>query len=144
MSKLTDFLPGAMGRATQAQAEAGSADDVVMTPLKVKQAIASQVPPPPPPPTGYGDVGTYVIAGSESWEPSTEYLPGSTVAGSSLVRSAFSGSTYTSSLNAQDEGNMLITTTRASLGLAGTWRLMTRVRSRTGATLPLGLFVRIA
>lgn len=145
MSNLTDFLPGAMDKATEQQAREGLADNVVMTPATTREAIDSQVTPHPPPPTGYGEIGTYVIAGSDSWEASTEYLPGGTVAGSSLVRSMAGTTTTTSPLNAASESSLhILSNSITSLGLTGSWRLMTRVRTRNNSTLPMGLFVRIA
>jgi hypothetical protein len=104
--------------------------------------------------TGYGDIGSYVIAGCSDFNAvSTTYSPGTTVAGSTLSR-AFGnpggnpGSVFLNTL----AGNSVFAYTGftfygdSNLGLSGTWRSMTMVYVSASYPYfyPLALFVRIA
>lgn len=66
--------------ASQAEAEAGSNNTKLMTPLRVAQAVTAQVGTATAA-LAYGAVGTY---GLFSWSGATQRGPGSTVSGSSL------------------------------------------------------------
>ena len=100
----------------------------------------------------YGDIGTYVIAASTSWVVSTEYLPGTTVSGDTLIRSSrdTTSDAYGSGLNtkAADGTRSDVTIDSGeseSLGLSGTWMLVTRIVRGTNALVyPIGLFLRTA
>lgn len=91
----------------------------------------------------YGDVGTYVIAGSTDWAADNEYLPGGSYNGNTLVRG--SEAIRSVSLNA-DQGYLAIKiASEVNLGLAGTWQLLTRVYNYGAASSrPTGLFMRTA
>lgn len=92
----------------------------------------------------YGAIGSLTIAASNAWAVSTEYLPNTTVAGSSLYRSTYT--TISGSLSAYSTSNLIISTTSwASLGLTGTWRLLTRInRDSDSTSYPVGLLQRIS
>lgn len=99
-------------------------------------------------PTNYGDIGTYVVAASNSMTPNnTVYAQGTTYAGSSLV---FSSSTFNGIIlggDYYDNSNPIVVSTgqTESAGLSGTWRLMTKLRrSAIAGTFPIGIFLRIA
>lgn len=89
----------------------------------------------------YGDIGTYVIAASTDWDTDTEYLPGTTYNGTTLVRG--DDTAVVGSVNA-DKGYLTVDpATEVNLGLTGTWELFTRVY-RASSDRPTGLFLRIA
>jgi hypothetical protein len=101
------------------------------------------------PGTGVGDVGSYTNA-LVSVAGNTVVTAGTTYAGSSLNRGndpANTSDVYLS-LNASGSGNVvagMATNAVTSLGLSGTWRLMTRIKNGVAATqMVLGLFVRIS
>jgi hypothetical protein len=111
--------------------------------------------------TGYGDIGSYVIAGSSDFNTvSTGYNPGTTVAGSTLSRAlpnAGGGSNSNNvALNMWCGGNfngfpngstMNSSYGDQNLGLSGTWRSMTYAYSSAGYAFQnymVALFVRIA
>lgn len=84
----------------------------------------------------YGEVGSYVIAGTTA-----TISAGATLAGSTLRRSA-SDISLNSSLGTN--GNIFGTlSTPVSLNLSGTWRALTNVGTSNGS-FGFGLFVRIA
>lgn len=93
----------------------------------------------------YGDIGTIVTAASTSWTVSTQYLPGTTVAGNTLVRSTSTDSGGVP-LNSHSEALItILTASETSLSLTGTWRLLTRVyRGSSSAGRPIGLLQRIS
>lgn len=105
----------------------------------------------------YGSIGSYVIAGSTSMGTNnTLYDAGTTVAGSTLVRSLenASGGNSQVSLNALvgNGGTMTGSTgegqyaNNVNLGLTGTWRSMTAayITSSLYGQYPMTLFVRIS
>ncbi len=96
-------------------------------------------------PPDYGDIGTLVTAASNSWTVSTEFLPGTTVAGSTLIVSANTTGGAGSPLSGSEAALVFVSTTDdQSLGLTGTWRLLSRVYNDGGAAnFPIGLFQRI-
>jgi len=112
--------------------------------------------------TGYGDIGSYVIAGSTDFNTvSTTYSAGTTVAGSTLTRSSGnqgggSGSGannvalnmwFGGGFNGYGNGTTMASSfADTNLGLSGTWRLMTFAyySAGYGQYYPVGLFVRIA
>ena len=89
----------------------------------------------------YGEIGTLTIAASTAWADDTTYEPGTTVAGNTLIRM---DETSEASLNARGGTNIVFLANSASLGLTGTWRLLTRVRMVTNNNIPIGLLQRIA
>lgn len=94
----------------------------------------------------FGNVGTIIIAASTTWATSTEYLPGTTVAGNTLVVSNGTG-TIIGSLSGFSNGEVSIRTgSEANLGLTGVWRLLCRVYRGTasGTIRPVGLLQRIS
>jgi hypothetical protein len=109
---------------TQAQAEAGTVNTVVMTPLRVAQAISAQVPAPTAAQVGAatadlgaGSVGTYAFlykaaTGSQSL--------GSTLAGSGLRTSGVKDDQATSSVSTRVEDSEGSTR-------SGTWKCMGHV-----------------
>ena len=87
--------------------------------------------------TGYGDIGSYVVAGTTS----DATTAGSTYAGSTLVRNANALNIF----NANNGNNWVSTTGAVNLGLTGTWRSMTSGTALVGAGFyGLNLFVRIS
>lgn len=95
--------------ASQAQAEAGSATTVLMTPQRTAQAIAALTSIP----TTYGAVGTYAFLATSNSASSVS--AGDTIAGSSLLPAGVSGGI------AGDPGLGLPTGGSAP---SGTWRAM--------------------
>ncbi|WP_421998240.1 hypothetical protein [Roseovarius confluentis] len=94
--------------------------------------------------TDYGAVGSYVIAGSTDFDGfDQEYLPDTLYAGSTLVRSTRTSNN--AGLGGIGSSAGTITDPGAYLGVAGTWRLMTRVfHEEDFGIYPLGLFVRVS
>jgi hypothetical protein len=107
--------------ATQAQAQAGTDNTTVMTPLRAAQAIAALTPPPAAPTTSQvlsatagaalGAVGTYASLGRGTG--STTLTPGTTYAGSGL---RYAG------LRIQSDSNSNTYASISSTAPAGTWR----------------------
>jgi len=90
-------------------------------------------------------IGSITLAGSTSWSVSTEYLPGSTVVGNTLVYdSTESGSN--NSFGARAATNMeILVAAETNLSYTGTWVLLSRVWRDSDSTVrPIGLFQRIA
>lgn len=145
--------------ATKAQAEAGTDNTMPMTPLRTAQAIAAKrgvangvaslgadgkVPKNHIPLVGYGEVGSYVIAASLATNVKQEFLPGHTVSGSSLIRASTTPSSGPASLNSPSASSLqLYTQQNSTLGLSGTWALMTRIYGDT-TYVPIALYQRIA
>jgi hypothetical protein len=103
--------------------------------------------------TDYGAIGTYVMAGSSSWNIAIPF--NTTVAGSTLVRHNTSTPSYaiaSSNTNAYGEARWTSSTGVASCGLTGTWRSVTACTagssfSYAGITTYTGLvniYVRIS
>ena len=97
------------------------------------------------PPTGFGDIGTYVIAASNSYTNNTQYTGGQTFAGSSLFRST-STNTNSASLSCSSGSVLIFSNEWTSFGFSGTWRMMVRVYQGDigGVNRPSALFVRIS
>jgi hypothetical protein len=96
--------------------------------------------------TGYGAIGSYVIAAENTYTASLERLPDATVAGSSLVRSNNTSTGGMQGINMQNfSGSYVENSAVTSLGLSGTWRRMTRSRNGDNGTSSAGnLYVRIS
>ena len=106
--------------------------------------------------TGYGDIGSYILATSTSFANTTEYTGGQTFAGSSLVRSTEgSGGSSTihlgfgcgSNVVSGTYVNVVLTASQASCSVSGTWRLMCRVQNgniSSNGRNAMALFVRIS
>ena len=94
----------------------------------------------------YGNIGTLVLAGSTAHSTSTEYLPGTTVNGNTLIVSSEAGATYGQPLSGYNNisQSVLSIGSNQSLSLTGTWRLLARVARGSAAWYPIGLFKRIA
>lgn len=94
------------------------------------------------PSTEYGDIGTYVIAASTAIPNNTNNVaqPGGIYSGNSLV-----GNNTNTNFGINAGGGSLVPVSQqASLGLTGSWRLMTRIGSDTNAAYRgVGLFLRI-
>jgi hypothetical protein len=105
--------------ATQAQAEAGTATTVIMTPLRTVQTIAAR---------GFGEVGSYGLLGDNG----TTISYGDTKAGGSLLRASL----Y------DEAGNDYMGMTLAG-SLTGSWRLMGGSFS-SSRDRNIGIFLRIA
>ena len=99
--------------------------------------------------TAFGGVGSYTMALVNVGANAT-LAEGSTVAGSSLTRTPDASGTGANALGSSNsaDGTLIVSVSSSvvSLGLAGTWRLMTRLRNGFGggALHILGLFVRIS
>lgn len=99
--------------------------------------------------TDYGSIGSYVPAYGAT---ATNYNPGATIAGSSLVRNnteSYGGFNQSNSANATGPSTLSGQTqiaTGASLGLSGTWRCMTQggPSAPTGTARQFHLWVRIS
>lgn len=119
---LGTFLPNAL--ANQAEAEAGTSNTVLMTSLRVSQAVTAQVTTSSVlaliSGAAVGAVGTYAFLSPTS--TSTIYNPGDTLAGSSLK---YSGS---------ESGGLSVSSTSP----AGTWRIM-GYKDATGVVASLWL-----
>jgi len=93
----------------------------------------------------YSEIGTIIIAGSTDLLGTTEYLPGTTVQGSSLVRStSTNGSPFNGEGGNVYYGVSIYSGRMVTLGLVGIWRLQTRVYVSGSTVYPLGLFQRIS
>jgi hypothetical protein len=90
--------------------------------------------------TDYGAIGSYVVAGVNNFASNTEFLPDTTTAGNTLVRTT--SNVNWSFLNAQSSGT-IESGTSTSLGFSGTWRRLTRTRN-SSSSATIGLFVRIS
>ncbi|MDA3814610.1 MAG: hypothetical protein PF570_10210, partial [Candidatus Cloacimonetes bacterium] len=93
-----------------------------------------------------GSIGTLVVAcSSEHSGTYTQYLPNTTVSGSSLH---YSGETVAAgnSLSTRSNTDMLVYNSNwASFGFTGTWRLLSRVyKGSTVGNYPVGLWQRIS
>jgi len=106
--------------ATQAQAIAGTAEDVYMNPLRVAQAIAALAP------SAVGAVGTYAYLSSKvAIAPDTTWAePGATKAGADLVYAGYHA-TATTSASETNASNPVVSATSP----AGTWRCMGLARN---------------
>lgn len=122
-----NVLDGISGMATQAQAEAGTDNATLMTPLRVAQAIAELTPSSDPTSAqvgsataglAWGAVGTYAFLGTTyAVSPlTTAANPGDTFSGSSLQAIGIYSFT---ALGAQAHG----------VALSGTWRVMGFLRN---------------
>lgn len=101
------------------------------------------------PPTTYAAIGTYVMAGWSGVGGNTSIAADTTYSGSSLTRwsdaGGSSGNIQAFNVFDRDSGGQLGFSAGTSLGLTGTWRLMTRFRNATvNSTSGYGLFLRIS
>jgi hypothetical protein len=95
--------------------------------------------------TGYGVIGSYVIAAENSYSALTERTPDVTVSGSNLVRSTFTPSGPNPVGINCDLFVGVNSGSATSLSLSGTWRRMTRsVNGTAGTTSGANLYVRIS
>jgi hypothetical protein len=96
------------------------------------------------PPTTYGAIGTYVIAGSSSYNVNGEANAiNATVAGSTLSRSTDTAGFEW--LNGNSTGIVDFNNSiQISLGLSGTWRGLSRGYSAGNIRAPLILWVRVS
>jgi hypothetical protein len=101
----------------------------------------------------FGAIGTYIIAIHSTLNLDAAFAsvgPNTTVAGSVLQRSADATNTYgINVMSASSQSNSSDTAAVTSLGLSGTWRILTHTRSQTaggyGSTRrPLVFAVRIS
>lgn len=95
--------------------------------------------------TNYGDIGTYVIAAEDTFVTSVEFLPNVLVSGSSLIRS--NNTAAITSMNAATSTAMhVFSSGKVYLGLAGTWRRLTRGYSynTVNTQSPLNLYIRVS
>jgi len=126
-------LDGITGVASQVEAEAGTDNTKLMTPLRTKQAIAA-IPAPPAPTTSQvltatagasvGEIGTYALLRSAGF---SDISPGGTTAGSGL-RYATAGGTITAPVTSP----------------SGTWRCMGYVDISGANPDDTTVFLRIA
>jgi hypothetical protein len=97
------------------------------------------------PPTTYGDIGTYVIAGSTSYDTATgteQNVINVTVAGSTLIRTTVSAAGF---LNGSGTSANIDAGSSTSLSLSGTWRGLSRAFNAAGGTRSIAqLWVRIS
>ena len=104
--------------------------------------------------TGYGDVGTYIVAWTPRIEAGDSVAAGATVAASSLTYNSTNDTATAFNSNVNPSGtftnllsfsNSLGSTYYQALGLSGTWRYMTKIKANT--SYPghyFGLFLRIS
>jgi hypothetical protein len=96
----------------------------------------------------YLEIGTLVIAASTVFAVGTQYLPGTTYAGSTLIISNRQGVNEEAALSAHLSEDMIVNTSQSqSLGASGTWVLLSRVWKGSGSAStnkPVGLFQRIS
>jgi hypothetical protein len=115
--------------ASQAEAEAGTNNTKVMTPLRVAQAVEalgySQ-------PTAWGGIGTYALLGSPT---SRGIVAGTSYAGSGLV---FAGTRSTGTYSDNTAADILSGTT-----VSGTWKAM-GTGSTGSSRFTMTLFLRIS
>ena len=119
-----------------------SGDDLRLAPDGGDVLIAGSLEGSP----DYGDIGTIVVAVSSAHSVvSTQHLPNTTVAGSTLYHGTGTPNAG-AALAADTVTNMVVSSaTWTSFGFTGTWRLLTRVYKGTGASsYPVGLFQRIS
>jgi hypothetical protein len=133
--------------ASQAEAEAGTDNTKVMTPLRVAQAVAANVPAPTTSEVlsatagaAFGAVGTYAFLYSGN---NVSIVNGSNYAGSDLFAAGIwrDGSTIP-----LDDARSGPETTRGGSAQSGTWKAMGRVNvaSTAGSDTRITLFLRIA
>jgi hypothetical protein len=137
LDQTADTFAAAVSLASQAEAETGTDNTKVMTPLRVKQSVAVN-----PPSTAQvltatagatdGSIGTYALLGSPT---SRSIVAGDTYAGSGLV---FAGTRSTNTFNDNTAADITSGTT-----LSGTWRAMGRGSAGSGR-LTMTLFLRIS
>lgn len=132
LDQTADTFSASVALASQAEAEAGTDNTKVMTPLRVKESVVANTPPPP---AGYtdaqaraaqaghsaGGVGSYAFLSHDAFAVGAA---GSTFAGSALRFGNASG-------------------TRTDGTPSGTWRLMGRITANT-ADSSTSLFLRIS
>ena len=119
--------------ATQAEAQAGTNNDQIMTPLRVSQAISALASTP----TTAGAVGTYAWM----WRDNTSFQVGSTYAGSTLYYAALrDDSTNPPAANSTTPANQVHSATTAS----GTWRAMGSAGTTSSTYGTTTLCVRIS
>jgi hypothetical protein len=90
--------------------------------------------------TDYGVIGSYTVAGINTYTQSAEFAPDTTVAGNTLTRS-------TSTVNWTGLNGSVVfgSGESTSLSLSGTWRRLTRARNpQNFAGTSTALFVRIS
>lgn len=124
---------------TQVEAEAGTNNDQLMTPLRTAQAIAALTAAQVITTTAglaYGAVGTYVLAGSYGTQ---KYAENSTYAGSGLLPAGAAVAANTFADGANSNGYP----TGGGSVLSGTWKAMGRSSSGVTASR-LTLFLRIS
>ena len=120
--------------ATQAEAEAGTNNTKLMTPLRVDQAIAAQVGSATAG-LGVGAIGSYAFCG-RSTVSSTPIVQGDILAGSTLRYAAVAASTVT--------GSALYSVNPASsTELPGSWQAMGAVPNSTSQYCAT-LFMRVS
>ena len=132
---------GVLALATQAQAEAGTDNTTLMTPLRTSQAIPARTAA-----LAVGSVGTYALA---YWIGVKSFVAGTTYAGTSLYYAGLSiGDTITTGSRVvyDDESDDIAigpgTDTRVAL--SGTWRAMGTTATAVGSSHPATLFLRVA
>jgi len=140
-SNRTLTLPDAAGElltdarlASQAEAQAGTDNTRLMTPLRTTEAIGAQIGDANAG-LAYGAVGTYVFAAQTV---STVANAGTTIAGSSLI--AAGGEVVSNPSGGVTASWSAVTQSGA---LSGTWRAMGRMLNTTGR-FGITLFLRIA
>ncbi len=96
-------------------------------------------------PAANGEIGTLVAAASTAHAVGTQYLPGTTVAGNTLIYSTAVDNTYGNGMAGLNGAAPNSVAANASYGYTGTWRLLCRVYAgTTGSYKPVGLFQRIS
>lgn len=96
-------------------------------------------------PASEGAVGSLVIGGSTDLALNTQYLPGHTVSGSSLIYSTSTSGNAGQPLGGVSfEGIYIIMAAHSTYGYSGTWRLLSRVGEGNGTWRTIGLWQRIA
>jgi hypothetical protein len=134
--------------ADQVEAEAGTDNTKLMTPLRTAEAIAELVPAPAPPSTSevldatagasFGAVGTYAFL----YRGGLPVIEGATYAGSELFPAGF-GDGRASSLEADAVSETRAT--RGGVAVSGTWRAMGRVNDDSrDDRIRITLFLRIS
>jgi hypothetical protein len=141
-----NILDGITGIASTEEAEAGTDNAALMTPLRTAEAIAALTPEPAAPTTSevlaalasaeFGAVGTYAFL----YRAAGPVVEGETYAGSELFPA---GLFKSATINA--DGLDSIDATRGGTAVSGTWRAMGRVNP-TGQTsrTRITLFLRIS
>jgi hypothetical protein len=98
------------------------------------------------PPVAAGEIGSYMVAATNDLAVSTALAVGNTRAGSTLIRSSSTASSIGAGFAGSTDRTVLqVSLGEASLSLAGTWRLMSRLhRGSNSDYRPIGLWVRIS